>query len=59
MPAIRLEYSLSGTMVASRMKPGVVVTTGKKRIVSSFKNISNTTQNSPSSSGHSCTIHEG
>ena len=53
------EYSLSGTKVASRMKPGVVVTTGKKRIVSSFKNISNTTQNSPSSSGHSCTIHEG
>ena len=53
------EYSLSGTKVAGRMKPGMVVTTGKKRIVSSFKNISNTTQNSPSSSGHSCTIHEG
>lgn len=53
------EYSFSGTKVASDMKPGVVVTTGKKRIVSPFKNISNTTQNSPSSSGHSCTIHEG
>ena len=28
-----LEYSLSGTRVASDMKPGVVVTTGNKRIV--------------------------
>ena len=28
-----LEHSLSGTKVASDMKPGVVVTTGKKRIV--------------------------
>ena len=27
------EYSFSGTKVASDMKPGVVVTTGKKRIV--------------------------
>ena len=27
------EYSLSGTKVASGMKPGVVVTTGNKRIV--------------------------
>ena len=27
------EHSLSGTKVASDMKPGVVVTTGKKRIV--------------------------